>query len=165
MTTERSTGWAESRVKEVRGRIKELDTEAGETSNRLAQLEGELAAARSAVEEEGIRKKGLEVRAKMLVAQETEAKSGLEKTLKAIDKVQNMIDVGNKLRAKLLAATGGEETSPLEQEIKRTREELEELASYCATTKRMWTKMQNQLIKVSLTIVNDLMVFFFYRHI
>ena len=32
--------------------------------------------------------------------------------------VQNLMEVGNKLRAKLLMATGGEEASPLEQEIR-----------------------------------------------
>ena len=57
----------------------------------------------------------------------------LERTLAAIDKVppdqcppllhhllqvQNLMEVGNKLRAKLLMATGGEEASPLEQEIR-----------------------------------------------
>ena len=150
LTTERSTGWMEGRVKEVRARIRELDTEAGETANRLAELEGELASARLGVEEAGLRRRRQEARARLLVGQEAEVEAGLEKTLVAIDKVQNMIDMSSKLRAKLLAASGGEETSPLQQEMKRVREELEELAAYCATTKRMWTKMQNVLIKAHL---------------
>ena len=35
-----------------------------------------------------------------------------------ISQVQNLMEVGNKLRAKLLIASGGEDTSPLEQEIR-----------------------------------------------
>jgi len=81
-----------------------------------------------------------------------EANSSLKKTLAAIDKVQNLIDVGNKLRAKLLDASGGEDISPLEQEIKRIQHELDEIINYCTTKKRNWTKMQNMLIKVSLTL-------------
>ena len=70
---------------------------------------------------------------RLLVSQERESKMSLERTLAAIDKVapdqcppllhhllqvQNLMEVGNKLRAKLLMATGGEEASPLEQEIR-----------------------------------------------
>ena len=84
---------------------------------------------------------------RLLVSQEKESKMSLERTLAAIDKViciisiviisiviisyviytsinildlqvQNLMEVGNKLRAKLLMATGGEEASPLEQEIR-----------------------------------------------
>ena len=70
---------------------------------------------------------------RMLVAQEKESKLSLDRTLAAIDKVtselldwllisiwqvQNLMEVGNKLRAKLLIASGGEDTSPLEQEIR-----------------------------------------------
>jgi hypothetical protein len=80
--------------------------------------------------------------------QEADVKTSLERTLAAIDKVQNMIDVGSRLRAKLLAASGGADASPLEQEIGRLQAELEELTNYCATTRRNWTKMQNVLIKV-----------------
>ena len=84
----------------------------------------------------------------MLVAQEKESKLSLDRTLAAIDKVtsesldgyrffgsnirvtssskllilifqaQNLMEVKNKLRAKLLIASGGEDTSPLEQEIR-----------------------------------------------
>ena len=80
---------------------------------------------------------------RMLVAQEKESKLSLDRTLAAIDKVtsesldgyrffgsnirvtssskllilifqaQNLMEVGNKLRAKLLIASGGEDTSPL----------------------------------------------------
>ena len=92
--------------------------------------------------------------------------------------MQNLIEVGNKLRAKLLMATGGEDASPLEKEIRfdlktassfknlthlisniaaflsrRLQEETEELNRYCAATKRNWTKMQNVLIKAHINMV------------
>ena len=69
MTTERSTGWTEGKVKEVRTRIRDLDTEAGEISNRLADLEGSLASTRLSMDEARLRKHRLEGRSRLLVAQ------------------------------------------------------------------------------------------------
>ena len=63
-TTERSTGWTEGRVAEVRASLKQLDTEAGLIGNRLADLEGGLASAKLSVEEARMRKRRLEGRAR-----------------------------------------------------------------------------------------------------
>ena len=46
VSTERSATWTDRRVREVQGVIKEMETKQGETSNRLAELEGEIAVAK-----------------------------------------------------------------------------------------------------------------------
>ena len=63
-TTERSTGWTEGRVADVRASLKQLDTEAGLIGNRLAELEGGLASAKLNVEEAQTRRRRLEGRAR-----------------------------------------------------------------------------------------------------
>ena len=63
-TTERSTGWTEGRVADVRASLKQLDTEAGLIGNRVAELEGGLASAKLNVEEAQTRRRRLEGRAR-----------------------------------------------------------------------------------------------------
>lgn len=146
-STLRSSANTDRRVRELRQTIKELEAGLGESGNRLAELEGETAVARLRLEAEQQRISKLGLATKLLLTQEGDTKSSLEKTIVAIDKIQNLIDRGTKLKAELLAATGGEEISPLEADIKKHKEELNELINYCATAKRQWTKLQNSLIK------------------
>ena len=89
----------------------------------------------------------MDLATKVLMKQENETSSGLEKTIKAIDKIQNLIDIATKLKMSLLEKSGGEEITPLEADIKKHKEELNEILNYCANAKRQWTKMQNVLIK------------------
>ena len=63
-TTERSTGWTEGRVADVRASLKQLDTEAVLIGNRVAELEGGLASAKLNVEEAQTRRRRLEGRAR-----------------------------------------------------------------------------------------------------
>ena len=147
VSTERSASWTDKRVREIQQTIKEMETKQGETSNRLAELEGEIAVARLRLEADRHKVEELNVATKMLTKQETETSSGLEKTIKAIDKIQNLIDIATKLKISLLEKSGGEEITPLEADIKKHKEELTEILSYCANAKRQWTKMQNVLIK------------------
>ena len=89
----------------------------------------------------------MDLATKVLMKQENETSSGLEKTIKAIDKIQNLIDIATKLKMSLLEKSGGEEITPLEADIKKHKEDLNEILNYCANAKRQWTKMQNVLIK------------------
>ena len=146
-STERSSTSTDRSVKEIQGQIKEIDIKQVEANNRRAELEGDIAIVKLKLEEERQRKERLKVGAKTLVVQESETNSSLEKTIKSIDRIQNLIDLGTKQAASLLAEAGGEEMTPMEVEIRKTKEELNRLSEYCANSKRQWTKMQNILIK------------------
>ena len=146
-STERSSNWTDRSVKEIQGQIKEIDIKQVEANNRRAELEGNIAIVKLKLEEERQRTERLKIASKTLVLQESETTSGLEKTIKSIDRIQNLIDIGTKQAASLLAEAGGEEMTPLEAEIRKTKEELNRLSEYCANSKRQWTKMQNILIK------------------
>ena len=150
VSTERSASWTDRRVKEVQQVIKEMETKQGETSNRLAELEGEIAVAKLRLEADRHKLAEMDIATKLLMKQENETNTGLEKTIKAIDKIQNLIDIATKLKVSLLEKSGGEEISPLEADIKKHKEELNEILNYCANAKRQWTKMQNVLIKAHL---------------
>ena len=150
VSTERSASWTDRRVKEVQQVIKEMETKQGETSNRLAELEGEIAVAKLRLEADRHKLAEMNIATKVLMKQENETNTGLEKTIKAIDKIQNLIDIATKLKVSLLEKSGGEEISPLEADIKKHKEELNEILNYCANAKRQWTKMQNVLIKAHL---------------
>ena len=147
VSTERSSSWTDKRVKEIQQTIKEMETKQGETSNRLAELEGDIAVARLKLEADRHRVGELSVATKMMAQQEKETNSSLEKTIKSIDKIQNLIDIATKLKTSLLEKTGGEEITPLEADIRKHKEELDEILIYCSNAKRQWTKMQNTLIK------------------
>ena len=146
-TTERNCSWTDRRVKEIQTEMKELDTMQGQTSNRIAELEGDIAIAKLKLEEERQKITRLNGSSNKLLAQESEATSSLEKSIKSINRIQNLIDLGTKKKESLLAEAGGEELTPLEAEIKKTKEEVNRLSEYCANSKRQWTKMQNVLIK------------------
>ena len=146
-STERSCSWTDRRVKEIQAQIKEIDNKQGETNNRIAELEGDIAVAKLKLEEERQKIEKLNVSSKTLLAQENENNSNLAKSIKSIDKIQNLIDLGTKQKNSLLADAGGEEITPLEAEIRRTKEDLSRLSEHCANSKRQWTKMQNVLIK------------------
>ena len=150
VSTERSASWTDRRVKEVQQVIKEMETKQGETSNRLAELEGEIAVAKLRLEADRHKLAEMDSATKVLMKQENETNTGLEKTIKAIDKIQNLIDIATKLKVSLLEKSGGEEISPLEADIKKHKDELDEILKYCANAKRQWTKMQNVLIKAHL---------------
>ena len=147
VSTERSVSSQDRMVREIQQHIKELETKQGETSNRLAELDGDIAVARLKLEADRLKVEELNVASNMLVHQEKETSLNFEKTMKSIDRVQNLIDIATKLKVSLLEKSGGEEISPLEADIKRHKEELDEIITYCSNAKRQWTKMQNALIK------------------
>ena len=147
VTTCRSSSWTDRKVKEVQASIKEMETKQGEASNRLAELEGDIAVARLRLEADNHKLEELNVASKMLSKQESEHTSSLEKTIKSIDKIQNLIDIATKLKTSLTEKSGGEDLTPLEADIKKHKQELEDIINYCAGAKRQWSKMQNVLIK------------------
>ena len=146
-STERSSSSTDRSVKEIQSQIKEIDIKQVEANNRRAELEGAIAIVKLKLEEERQRKERLKISSKNLVVQESETNSNLERTIKSIDRIQNLIDIGTKQAGALLAEAGGEEMTPMEVEIRKTKEELNRLSEYCANSKRQWTKMQNILIK------------------
>jgi chromosome segregation ATPase len=127
MTNEKNFAEVDKQIREVKARIKTLESLVGEERNRLALLQKEMEERRLSYTLEKQKCERLVVQSSQLEEEERKVGEVLRTTNCAIERVQSLIGAAQKeLRER--SAKVGEETSPLEAEISKCQEELQLLA-------------------------------------
>jgi chromosome segregation ATPase len=127
MTNEKNFAEVDKQIREVKARIKTLESLVGEERNRLALLQKEMEERRLSYTLEKQKCERLVVQSSQLEEEERKVGEVLRTTNCAIERVQSLIGAAQKeLRDR--SAKVGEETSPLEVEIGKCQEELQLLA-------------------------------------
>jgi chromosome segregation ATPase len=124
MTNEKNFAEVDKQIKEAKTRIKTLESLVGEERNKLVLLEKEMEDKQLKYTLEKHKCERLTIQASQLEEEERKLGEVLKTTNCAIERVQSLINLAQK-ELKERSAKLGEETSPLEAEIKLCQEELQ----------------------------------------
>jgi chromosome segregation ATPase len=124
MTNEKNFVEVDKQIKEAKARIKTLESLVGEERNKLAMLEKEMEDKQLKYTLEKHKCERLAIQASQLEEEERKLGEVMKTTSCAIERVQSLINIAQK-EFRERSAKLGEETSPLEAEIKLCQEELE----------------------------------------
>ena len=149
MANEKSSTEADKQIKAAKEKISSVEAKLKVERSKLIELDKAIEALKLEQITEKHRRDELVLQTSQLEEEEKKVLDALKASSHAIDKVQSLINHAEK-EFSALRERHGEESSPMEAEIARCKQETEEAAAYCAEKKREWTKKQNQLIKLHL---------------
>lgn len=149
MANEKSSTEADKQIKAAKEKISSVEAKLKVERSKLIELDKAIEALKLEQITEKHRRDELVLQTSQLEEEEKKVLDALKASSHAIDKVQSLINHAEK-EFSALRERHGAESSPMEAEIARCKQETEEAAAYCAEKKREWTKKQNQLIKLHL---------------
>ena len=147
MASEKSSSEADKQIREIKEKIKVVSSKLKIEQNNQLELDKEIERMKLLQVTDRHKKDELSIQISMLEDEEKRVTELLRSTTCAIEKVQSLINHAEKEFTNL-SKKNGQESSPLEAEIVKCKEEIEKVAKYCNEKRKDWTKKQNELIKI-----------------
>ena len=147
MASEKSSSEADKQIREIREKIKVVSSKLKIEQNNQLELDKDIERMKLLQVTDRHKKDELSIQISMLEDEEKRVTELLRSTTCAIEKVQSLINHAEKEFTNL-SKKNGQESSPLEAEIVKCKEEIEKVAKYCNEKRKDWTKKQNELIKI-----------------
>ena len=147
MASEKSSTEADRQIKEIKDKIRIVTSKLKIEQNKQLDLDREIEKVKLLQVTDRHRKDEWSVQITMLEDEEKRVSELLRTTTCAIEKVQSLINHAEKEFTEL-SKKNGQESSPLEADIVKCKEEIEQVSKYCNEKRKDWTKKQNELIKI-----------------
>lgn len=142
LTAEKSSKYTDKIIQGLRDTSAKLEAKMTEAQNSLSATMLDIAQKSSLMQKHREQEKVLRTQTEGLHRDLDKMEQALVRTQALIDKKQNLIDLRQREKTEISAAGPNKSLTPLEAELIRVKEEIQEVTQFCNEAKGQWLKHQ-----------------------